>query len=97
MAAALPNPPGSKANHVRNFNNRTKDIPVFNNIDDSKFLDTVQTMDIWLDERDCLYVSNQDDNARRQFVAMSGFLASRLQDDQDILWALIFAMFHLCA
>ena len=94
MAAALQQPLPSKAKNVRNFHNQTKDIPKFNNNDDSKFLDTVQEVEIWLDERDAQYVLNRDDITRGQYVALTGFLPSRLQDDQDIFWACIFTMFH---
>ena len=95
--AAAGAPLNSKASNVRNFHNQTKDIPAFDNEDNSKFLDTIQTMEIWLDERDCKYVANRDDNTRRQFVAMSGYLPTRITDNQDIFWSCIFIMFHAYA
>ena len=73
-----------KSSNTNNWNNRSKTWEEYQDKDDSIWDVIVEQIEIWLDERDCKYVSNRDDNSRMAFIQNQPWTPSRFRDDQDI-------------
>ena len=96
MTAAIP--PAArqgKSDLTRNWNGRsTCPFTYTDREDDTRWPQVVRLIEIWLDERDCKYTLERSDPIRSMAIQNTGYTASRLRDDQDILFSLITILFQ---
>ena len=79
-----------KSDLTRNWNGRsTCPFTYMDREGDTRWPQVVRLVEIWLNERDCKYTLERSDAIQHLAIQNTGYTASRLQDDQDILFSLI--------